>query len=290
MNRQPVNAIARYTKEMSAPEGNTAVRPLYKDARDVRVSLAQGNAGLIWERFFNGYDDAFALPTGKDSGKGRFIDLFSGKQVGNESALRMTAKRMRDLAQALGGRAFSAKNDWHFATGLGAAHPTENSLTFHRTLGVPYLPGSSVKGLLRGFLEWSGQRDCLKLWFGSDRKGANDTEAGSLIFLDALPLSPVVLAADVVTPHYGSWYESGDKVTAVDPEIVPADWHTPVPSGFLVAKEARLQFAVAPRAGGLADTHELDVAIDLLQEALAEMGAGAKTAAGYGRFYSEQEQ
>jgi CRISPR/Cas system CMR subunit Cmr6 (Cas7 group RAMP superfamily) len=37
--------------------------------------------------------------------------------------------------------------------GIGGAHPSEVGLTFHWTLGVPYLPATSIKGLCRFALE-----------------------------------------------------------------------------------------------------------------------------------------
>jgi len=38
---------------------------------------------------------------------------------------------------------------WRLAVGLGTEHPLENGCTLHRVYGVPYLPGSSIKGLTR---------------------------------------------------------------------------------------------------------------------------------------------
>jgi CRISPR-associated protein Cmr6 len=212
------------------------------------------------------------------------------------------------LCQALGGKTRAYVADWHFATGLGNPHPTENGFLWHPTLGVPYIPGAAVKGLVRAWVEaWmfdggTERLNTLYRWFGSEHKDFKerrkireggfvppsshqkiDTEAGAFIFFDALPISPVTLSADVMTPHMGDWYAEGDQIQSVDrePNRVPADWHDPVPVPFLVATEARFQFCVAPR--GDAAGQELDQIFEVLRCALEYLGGGAKTAAGYGR-------
>ncbi len=63
-----------------------------------------------------------------------------------------------DLVQALNRRAAAAGSDPFridalstapFVTGMGMEHPLENGFAFLDPYGVPYLPGSSVKGVLR---------------------------------------------------------------------------------------------------------------------------------------------
>lgn len=273
--------------------------------------------GLYWERFFHGYAEDFASLCEGDKranpaispAKSRFVFGFDDRPVGDPEALRQSAKRLYELAETLDGAWFDASNDWRFATGLGQEHPTENGLVFHRTLGVPYLPGSGVKGLLRGYLEWlhgvkPDQRapeaieERLQQWFGSPHKDprrwpeGTDSRAGWFIFFDALPVEPVKLRADVMTPHYGQWYEDGgkpEKQANLNPEVVPADWHSPNPIVFLVAENIRLRFAVAPRPGlspkdAVAARNALTEVMHDLKKALSEFGAGAKTAVGYGLF------
>jgi CRISPR type III-B/RAMP module RAMP protein Cmr6 len=98
--------------------------------------------------------------------------------------------------------------------------------------------------------------------------------AGSVIFLDALPIGPVALDADVMTPHYAPWYQDGKA---------PGDWHSPTLIPFLtVALGQTFQFALLPRTP--ADAADCERAETLLRQALETLGAGAKTAAGYGVF------
>lgn len=67
----------------------------------------------------------------------------------------------------------------------------------------------------------------------------------------------------------------------------PGDWHSPVPVSYLVARNLKLQFAIAPRPGVIsADMLEQEMANVwlALDKALQWLGAGAKTAIGFGQF------
>jgi CRISPR-associated protein Cmr6 len=44
---------------------------------------------------------------------------------------------------------FSAKVDWRMIVGLGAENVHETSMTLHHIYGVPYIPGSALKGIAR---------------------------------------------------------------------------------------------------------------------------------------------
>ena len=57
-----------------------------------------------------------------------------------------------------------AKSVSPFATGLGNEHPLENGFAFLNPYGLPYLPGSGVKGVVRRAAEELAHRD----YFGSD--------------------------------------------------------------------------------------------------------------------------
>jgi hypothetical protein len=77
-----------------------------------------------------------------------------------------------------------------------------------------------------------------------------------------------------MTPHYADYYGSGD---------VPGDWLSPVPIPFLsVAAGTAFQFGIAPRT--IDGKEHLECVAEWLKNALQWLGAGAKTAVGYGRF------
>jgi CRISPR-associated protein Cmr6 len=61
---------------------------------------------------------------------------------------------------------------------------------------------------------------------------------GSVQFLDALPLAPVRLGVEILTPHIGDWLVT--KEPAASPS---ADWIDPTPIPFLtMSRGARLAF------------------------------------------------
>ncbi|WP_295401717.1 type III-B CRISPR module RAMP protein Cmr6 [uncultured Thiocystis sp.] len=260
------------------------ILPLYHDHQAPPALPDGGHRGLWYDRFFDRYDDRdqWKIP---DEGKAGWVKD-NAKPTGDRDQLDQAAQRHLALITALGGRGAVFQTDWHFATGLGLPHPVENGLAWHSTLGVPYLAGSGVKGLVRAWVEiWdeslgdprSEQRQQrLDTWFGTLK------QAGGFLFFDALPIEPVNLVADVMTPHLGKWYEQGGEIAdwRREPDKIPADWHAPVPVPFLVAKKPKLLFGIAPRNKEFAA--ELDAVFAALKQALEWLGAGAKTAVGYG--------
>lgn len=255
------------------------VVPIYKGHK-LPPSYPQdkgGHFGLWYDRAFQ-YKDNWATD---DDTKRRWIQGICRATAGSNSLASFAARRMA-LVRSLGGEARVFTTSWHFTTGLGNPHPVENGFSWHHTLGTPYLTGSAVKGLLRHWVRFGdGEEDASRLreWFGDvDR-------AGSLLFFDAVPIKPVKLVCDVMTPHMGEWYEKGDMIRTPDdnPKAVPADWHDPVPVPFLVVKEASLLFGIAPQRRGGKSAAMVKEALDALEQALTWLGAGAKTAVGYGR-------
>ena len=281
--------------------------PLYKGceikAQSQLKQFITAHKGLWFERFFNQYTEGFSVETkaGKaDNAANPKIDflktLFSenddvqgaGKTAtcGDSHTIRNFTLRQKSLIDATHGKVLHMQSSWHFVTGMGQPHPVENGLLWHSVLGTPYLPASSVKGLLRSWFELHELPvEAMLRMFGSDNKDAtrqqSDQRAGDLVFFDAFPLKPVKLIIDTMTPHMGKWYEKGGEQTG-HARILPADWHSPVPVPFLAAKELLLQFAITSRMKS-ADSDELiDFAMEALKSALIHVGAGAKTAAGYG--------
>ncbi|MCI5145979.1 MAG: type III-B CRISPR module RAMP protein Cmr6, partial [Candidatus Electrothrix sp. AR3] len=125
-------------------------------------------------------------------------------------------------------------------------------------------------------------------WFGSAKKGPDEKimQAGELIFFDAIPLQPVQLHTEVMTPHMGKWYEQGGDIEGEDilehPERIPADWHDPNPIFFLVVDKPIFLFSVALRNPAIRSCN-LGEVLQALELSLKWLGAGAKTATGYGR-------
>jgi len=271
------------------------MRPLYAIASEPDFVPDRSHAGLWFDKFCNQWCrnpdpektglaswslTAFIIRNGPDKGdynpKLDWIRTITHHPVGDSDLLSEHTTRADALARALGGQTLVFKTTSRFASGLGREHPIENGFAWHPVLGVPYLPGSSVKGLVRAWaLTWADPKPDPAV---RDRIFGARTRKGTVLFLDALPIKPVQLKADVMTPHYGDYYEGKSP---------PADWLSPNPIPFLtVAPDQRFQFALAPATPDAGE--DCRTAAGWLEAALKSLGAGAKTAVGYGRFTRDQ--
>lgn len=201
-----------------------------------------------------------------------------------------------------------------FVSGLGMSHPTETGLVLDHTSGVPYIPASSQKGVLRlahivnTLCDENGQWKEIEelranniiqekeenlLWqedaasktiFGfSDKKNAL---AGQMVVLDAYPLKVPELGEEILNPHFMKYY-SGERG--------PTEDQSPIPVKFLVVK-AGVEFVFrvllrVPFAKALEKDHEKleEVMKNNLKRAIIEEGMGAKTSIGLGRFFIIRE-
>lgn len=161
---------------------------------------------------------------------------------------------------------------------LAAPSPLELGFCLHHTYGVPYLPGSALKGLaLRAAaLECGCPLDELKddalLVFGA---GGDKGRAGAIDFLDGIPLRASCLERDVMTPHHMKYYSGSSAV--------PHDCEDPNPVNFLrIGVGSGFEIALLARTAG--EKPLLDKAMGWLETGLAEFGLGAKTSSGYGVF------
>lgn len=179
------------------------------------------------------------------------------------------------------------------SVGLGGESALETYVTLHRTYGVPYIPGSALKGLAAAFArrrlgdDWRVGGPAYQLLFG------DTTSAGFVTFYDALPIvkrggpfwpdkhpmraqlekraSQSLLEPDILTVHHAEYYMS----TTGEPPA-PADWDDPIPVPFLSAVGTYLL--------GLSGPEEwVHAACAILEQALEEEGVGGKTSSGYGR-------
>lgn len=248
--------------------------------------VSTGNAGLWFERFGTGWATKRSRgprlgPDAVGWAKSLWDTGDSFGPVGDADEIHRYNERLCKLTQARKGTVWTLKLDDHsdFVTGLGIAHPVENGFAWHRTLGTPYLPGSGVKGLTHAWaLTWvmADKLDIERI-FGtaSDTGDAGPArgDAGSVVFMDAVPAQVPILAARVLTPH--------GPGNGPPQERAPAQ-----PIGYLAVRPGALfTFAVMPRGAptpaGLAD---VAMAVEWLGDALSAIGAGARTKSGFGRF------
>lgn len=167
-----------------------------------------------------------------------------------------------------------------------------------RNTGLPYIPGSAVKGVSRHAAlarlrngEWS-IKDFMKV-FGSseaDFKAMGELEKfaecvpeegrtlkGRVDFLAAVPITEPTIVVDISNVHYPEYYQSG----------MPADLQkeNPKPNTFpAVEKGVRYAFCIAANCMETVDDELFAKARDVLVEAITVSGIGAKTGAGYGWF------
>lgn len=195
----------------------------------------------------------------------------------------------------------SAKSTSPFMTGTGMEHPLENGFAFLNPYGLPYLPGSSVKGVLRntarlladdafgeGTYGWTS--DAIITLFGSEvpdgEEKPEDFRRGGLTFWDVI-VSPKVetkpgqpasqsLKVDILTPHQSHYLQG---------TATPHDSGEPNPVPFLcVGPGAEFNFHVQANPGllgGYADSWQTLIEACFLHT-FDWLGFGAKTAVGYG--------
>ena len=173
-------------------------------------------------------------------------------------------------------------------TGIGQSHPTEVGITLDFNLGIPYIPASTVKGLLRynttlnylinyptnGIKIDDTDIKEVAYYFGGQEN------SGSMIILDAYPKDVPELVADVMTPHYSNYYQKGEP---------PADYNNPVPIKFLAVNKGTkfvFRFLIPKKDESNKDLENIKTVVTKM---LTEEGVGAKTALGYGLFNKEIE-
>jgi len=163
-----------------------------------------------------------------------------------------------------------------FTTGLGNEHPLENGFAFLNPYGLPYLPGSGVKGVLRQAARelasgqwgdthgWSevptyalpvGKQhldlSVIDVLFGRE-SGDGETQhlRGALSFWDVIPqIAGDSLMVEIMTPHQSHYYQQKAAAGSTSPH----DSGSPNPISFLtVPPGSRFAFHVVCDAAHLA--------------------------------------
>ena len=172
--------------------------------------------------------------------------------------------------------------------GSGLSHLTEVGMSFMNPYGIPYIPGSSIKGILRDAaqmlaydktdsLTHDDVNDLFGIVGGSKEDENQVSRMGHLQFLDSFPQEfKNLLDLDILTPHHKSYFQDNGY---------PHDEEDPIPIPYLVVKKgAKFKLAI------LHDHHnssEQEIACSkkvqrIVEYAIEHMGFGAKTSIGYG--------
>jgi len=228
------------------------------------------------------------------------------KIQGDSTLLSMVSVRRSQMLTASNAITLPMRTQGAMTLHLSRSGAWENAgISLHPIYGFVYLPGSGLKGLARAWAEtvWApAQSDQKEAWrtieeaFGYTPNSEKDKEetkksgwrpseipvpahssTGQLIFHDAWPLKWPRLIVDIANSHHSKYYRG---------EQDPDDTENPNPVYFLaVGAGVEFEFAVSDRK--LNTSALLDQGIEWLRDALTIQGAGAKTAAGYGRFMAD---
>ncbi len=262
---------------------------------ELRVKSCK-NLSLLLDK----YIPIVALGNDKERGKkGIWLrDTLEENHV-NTKLAEQAYQRWYALTSATGSTLFTAKTDWRMVVGLGGESVLETDLTLHSLYGMPYIPGSALKGLARAYVTQeksayyiAASDDTQKMVPSKDdehdhedikRIFGTQEKAGTVIFFDAMPLNGNArFELDIMNPHYPDYYQTLQQ----DKPKPPTNDQSPIPIPFITVANTTFAFAVA----AVNSRHTNDVALvrEWLQEALEKYGVGGKTSAGYGYFRDVQ--
>lgn len=256
------------------------------------------NLKLFYDKYIYNWESNFEF---KSKNIQKFLKTFAtleNKSI-KENYIYFMNNWKNTLSKIQNIRIFEAKNSSNLIVGLGSDTVLENSITLHCTTGVPYIPGSAIKGVVRSYyIDTINNCDGLnpqiidasisspeaeltedtkknaEIQYGRRIFGTKESR-GELIFYDAYPLHLLKLKLDIMNPHYSNYYSNKDNKNPP-----PGDWENPVPTYFITVDAGQdFIFAFSAIKGQIADKE-----IDLIRGAILDYGLGAKTSVGYGFF------
>lgn len=183
---------------------------------------------------------------------------------------------------------FDIKSSTKLLLGSGNASVHELGVSLNRPWGVPFIPGTALKGLASSYLAKHGDEtwwksrdnavksDCQVELFGGDRQSNDKSYTGSVVFNDAW------LYPD--NPASGDKWFIEDIINAHSPKYfsetrLPDGTESPNPIK-IAALKPELRFFVALEG----PSEQVAFVKNILGRALEEEGIGGKTSVGYGRF------
>ena len=198
------------------------------------------------------------------------VDSFYRRAYGRWKQATSDAMRFRSVVLKLETRLF---------IGLTGGGMLETGCAIGHSHGAPYIPGSSVKGVVNAharerFDSEDGGKEIRHELFGASATEAPPAGlSGLLTFHDAwwVPESADrPLAPEIVTTHHPEYYGQDGRTPATD-------FDSPVPNA-QIAVHGAFRFVIEGSPAWLV------LAEQILVAALSTRGAGAKTRTGYGLF------
>ncbi len=203
--------------------------------------------------------------------------LASSYKFGNLDAYTAYKNRMESVADGLKDQGYVVKRFMLKAIsglciGMGRDSAIENGITLERNLGIPIIPSSSIKGVVRSYVTLYGtdeEKSKINRYFGSDDD--DNPKSGEIDFLNAYMISgSLPYKIDIINNHFQDYYLEGEA---------PNDWFSPNPVYFLRISEGKVfEFTILGK-----DEKIVNEVQNLIEKAFKEVGIGGKTAVGYGR-------
>src|SRR5947207_1862673 len=158
------------------------------------------NLGLILDK----YPPQMAVE--KSEGKSNWLRAFAADNHIDTQLVEHVYKRWLNAITVMQAQHFTATTAWRMAVGLGGETVLETDLTLHHLYGIPFIPGSALKGLTRAYVtgEVEGHKSkeiekddpIVQRIFGTQK------EAGSVIFFDAMPVNDKIkIDLDIMNAH-----------------------------------------------------------------------------------------
>ena len=220
------------------------------------------------------------LSLGKDQKEqGQAIDGLI-KCTGDSAFLEELHQRRGVALKRLEALRFEGRTAGSMTLHLSRAGALENAgLALHPLYGFAWLPGTGLKGMTRAWAKtvWAkshpDQEVVRERLERIDVAFGTGAVSGRIVFHDAWPVHWPKLERDIVNLHHRKYYHGKEP---------PADRDIPMPSYFVaVATGTVFDFALSDLR--LTQDGLLEEVTAWMRTALAYKGAGAKTAAGYGR-------
>lgn len=288
--------------------------PYSKELQDIAGSFVKGNFSLWFNKFIPLNNERNCKACNKQGNDKEAVQYYESVYNGLKKNITLknlldekqrSQKQFCEIYEKAGYKIinYQAELKSPLITGIGQTHPNEVGMVFDHTIGIPYIPASSVKGIVRfahmleliesenlqqflnkekdGIIE-SIPETKIPTIFGGDadeeKGGKKKTKKlkGKVIFLDAYPNKVPDLHVDIINPHYGQYYSDDKNKTP------PADYLDPTPIKFLTVKPGTV-FIFKALVSKDSD-FLLKPVKTAFQKALENEGVGAKTAVGYGRF------
>lgn len=253
----------------------------------------KGNFGLWYWKLvpINNNLEACGCDGKKESSKQLYLEQYRAMAAGQKETLNKSLiaihKGQEGFCAAQAGRGqvtvtLAARLKTPLITGIGHPHPSETGMLFDRNLGLPYIPASSIKGIVRfaHTVTWIVEnqdklvgRDSIdddkEVQYLAEIFGTQKNR-GNAVFLDSYPVFVPGLAMDIMNPHYNKYYQEG---------MAPTDNMDPVPVKFLTVAVGTVFIFRAASSKGLENNVKA-----ALKRALTQEGIGAKTSIGHGLF------